>query len=452
MHALRKIWCRTYQTAFRAVLPILPYREPKPLASFEAAAETLAHNGVRCVLIVTDKTIMALGLTQELERQLDANGIAYSIFDEVVPNPTIANVEAARERYLANGCDAIIAFGGGSVMDCAKVCGARIVRPRRPVKRMRGILRVLLPLPTLIAVPTTAGTGSETTLAAVITDGETHYKYPINDFCLIPHYAVLDYRTTLGLPSAITATTGMDALVHAVEAYIGRSTTKETRQRAIEAVSLIHRYLLRAYRDGTDAEARKQMLRAAYCAGIAFTKSYVGYVHAVAHSLGGQYGIAHGLANAVLLPHFLDEYGASCERRLADLARRAGVVAHDTDDTSAAAQFIAWVREMNAAMDIPTTLPGIHDEDIPLMAKRADAEGNPLYPVPRLMDAHELEHMYHVVQQNPDTATDATRRPALAAHTARRSPLKLASRTVRIARVAAHRAARRARRRIRIHR
>ena len=337
-------------------------------------------------------------------------------------------------------------------MDCAKVCGARIARPRKPVKRMRGILRVLLPLPTLIAIPTTAGTGSETTLAAVITDGETHYKYPINDFCLIPHYAVLDYRTTIGLPPAITATTGMDALVHAVEAYIGRSTTKETRQRAIEAVSLIHRYLLRAYRDGSDAEARKQMLQAAYCAGIAFTKSYVGYVHAVAHSLGGQYGIAHGLANAVLLPHFLGEYGTSCERRLADLARRAGVVTSDADDTTAAAQFIAWVREMNASMDIPSTLPGIRDEDIPLMAKRADAEGNPLYPVPRLMDAHELEHMYHIVQQRAHEDIDAAKQPALAMRTARRSPLKLASRTVRIARVAAHRAARRARRRIRIHR
>ncbi len=452
MHIIRKIWCRTYQTAFRAVLPVLPYREPKPLASFEEAAAMLVRTGKHHALIVTDATIMALGLTRELERQLTAHGVAYSIFDEVVPNPTIANVEAARERYLANNCDAIIAFGGGSVMDCAKVCGARIVRPRKPVKRMRGILRVLLPLPTLIAVPTTAGTGSETTLAAVITDGETHYKYPINDFCLIPHYAVLDYRTTIGLPAAITATTGMDALVHAVEAYIGRSTTKETRSRAIEAVSLIHRYLLRAYRDGSDAEARKHMLRAAYCAGIAFTKSYVGYVHAVAHSLGGQYGIAHGLANAVLLPHFLDVYGSSCQRRLADLARRAGVVVRNADDARAAAQFIAWVREMNAAMDIPTTLPGIRDEDIPLMAKRADAEGNPLYPVPRLMDARELERMYHLVQEREPAPAVRTMRAAREIQPVRRSPIHLASRTVRIARVAAHRAARRARRRIRAHR
>lgn len=407
MHPVRKLWCRIYQTAFRIALPVLPYREPKPLKTFGEAADLLVRKKIARVLIVTDRNITQLGLTRELEQDLTKRGVAYTIFDEVVPNPTISNVEAARERYLADGCGAIIAFGGGSAMDCAKVTGARIVRPKKPVTKMRGILRVLRPLPLLIAVPTTAGTGSETTLAAVITDDKTHYKYPINDFCLIPHYAVLDYRTTLGLPAHITATTGMDALVHATEAYIGRSTTRETRERAIEAVSLIRSYLLRAYRDGSDAEARAQMLHAAYCAGIAFTKSYVGYVHAVAHSLGGQYGIAHGLANAVLLPYFLDEYGEACEKRLAELARRSGVAAADAEDAEAARTFITWTRDMNEQMGIPTTLPGIRNEDIPAMAAHADAEGNPLYPVPRLMDAHELERMYHVVQDPADADGDA---------------------------------------------
>lgn len=399
MNLARKIWCRAYQTAFRLAIPLLPYREPKPLGSFAEAAGALSGKGIGRVLIVTDKNIRSLGLIDGLVSELDAAGIDHIVYDEVVPNPTIANVEAARERYLAESCEAIIAFGGGSVMDCAKVAGARIARPRKPVSKMRGVLRVLKPLPPLVAIPTTAGTGSETTLAAVITDGETHYKYPINDFCLIPRYAVLDYRTTTGLPAHITATTGMDALVHATEAYIGRSTTRDTRERAIEAVSLIKRYLLRAYRDGGDAEAREGMLRAAYCAGLAFTKSYVGYVHAVAHSLGGQYGIAHGLANAVLLPYFLDRYGSSCEARLADLARMSGVAAQDLGDRAAAETFVAWVHSMNEAMEIPETLPGILSEDIPSMARRADAEGNPLYPVPMLMDASELEDMYRLVQE-----------------------------------------------------
>ena len=399
MNPVRMLWCRAYQTCFRLAIPLLPYREPKPLGSFEETAELLHEKGIRRVLLVTDATIMQLGLPRTLIRELSTRGIEASVFDEVVPNPTIANVEAARERYLADGCEAIIAFGGGSAMDCAKAAGARIARPRKPVKRMRGILKVLAPLPLLIAVPTTAGTGSETTLAAVITDGETHYKYPINDFALIPRYAVLDYRTTLGLPPHITATTGMDALVHAVEAYIGRSTTRDTRANAIQAVHEIHTHLLRAYRDGSDAEAREHMLHAAYRAGLAFTKSYVGYVHAVAHSLGGQYGIAHGLANAVLLPYVLEEYGASCEHRLADLARRAGVVPGAMNDHDASTAFIQWVREMNAAMRIPKKLAGIRDEDIPEMARHADAEGNPLYPVPKLMDARELERLYHLVQE-----------------------------------------------------
>lgn len=455
MNSLRKLWCRAFQTCFRIAIPVLPYREPKPLSSFSETAKLLSGKGINRVLLVTDATIMQLKLADALIEELRRADIEVSVFDKVVPNPTVSNVEAARELYLADHCEAIIAFGGGSAMDCAKAAGARIVRPRKPVRKMRGILKVLHPLPLLIAVPTTAGTGSETTLAAVITDDETHYKYPINDFALIPRCAVLDYHTTLGLPPHITATTGMDALVHAVEAYIGRSTTRDTRANAIEAVREIHTYLLRAYRNGQDAEAREHMLHAAYCAGLAFTKSYVGYVHAVAHSLGGQYGIAHGLANAVLLPYFLDEYAESCEHRLADLARRAGVVPQAMNDRDAAAAFTAWVREMNAAMEIPTTLPGIRDEDIPLMAAHADAEGNPLYPVPKLMDAHELERMYHMVQEraeveeSPAAEEPARASSAIAANISAASGAQRPSLTAlprRLARAARHRVRRLARR------
>ncbi|MDO4290052.1 MAG: iron-containing alcohol dehydrogenase [Eggerthellaceae bacterium] len=415
MNPLRKTYCRLFQACFRIALPVLPYREPHPLATFEEAAALLAEKGVRKPLIVTDGRIRALGLTRPLEEALAAQGIHVRVFDEVVPNPTIANVEAARAAYLSHQCDALIAFGSGSAMDCAKAAGARVVRPNKPVQKMRGLLKVRRKLPLFLAIPTTAGTGSETTLAAVITDSETHHKYPINDFSLIPHYAVLDYRTTLDLPPHVTATTGMDALVHAVEAYIGRSTTRETRARAVEATALIHRYLQRAYEHPHDAEARKGMLRAAYCAGIAFTKSYVGYVHGVAHSLGGQYGIAHGLANAVLLPYFLDEYGASAEKKLAQLAREAGIVDANedanegadasspqaSDDAQAARAFVEWVRAMNAALGIPDKLEGIREEDIPVMAAHADEESNPLYPVPKLMDAHELESMYYKVMTDP---------------------------------------------------
>lgn len=402
MNSFRKIYCRTFQLCFRMALPILPYREPEILEDMEDLGRVLAQKGKKSVLIVTDKGISGLGLLKPLTDALEQAGVSYAIYDDTVQNPTIHNVEQAKEAYLSNHCDAIIAFGGGSSIDCAKAAGARVAKPRQSVQKMRGLLKIHRKLPTLVAIPTTAGTGSETTLAAVITDSDTHHKYPINDFALIPRYAVLDYHVTTGLPRQITATTGMDALTHAVEAYIGGSTTKLTRRMAEEAVRRIHADLKRAYDDGSDAKARESMLRAAYCAGIAFTRSYVGYVHGVAHSLGGRYGIPHGLANAVILPYFLEEYGESCEKRLGKLARICGIAPGEADDHAASAQFIQWVKDMNRSMEIPEKLEGIQEEDIRQMAAHADRESNPLYPVPRLMDAKELAAMYRKIAAQGD--------------------------------------------------
>ena len=288
MRRTEKIVCRTVQTVFRAALPFLPYREPEILHRVSEIPRILQEHKIRSVLLVTDGELRRLGLTKELERALAMAKIRCGIYDRVTANPTIQQVEEARRVYLHCKAEAIIAFGGRSAIDCAKVTGARITCPKKQVHRMKGLLRIHRALPLLIAVPTTAGTGSETTLAAVITDSGRKHKYPINDFCLIPRYAVLDYRVTLGLPPKITATTGMDALTHAIEAYIGRSTTAETRWMTEHATGLIYRNLERAYRNGQDAEARENLLQAAYWAGIAFSRSYVGYVHAVAHSLGGR--------------------------------------------------------------------------------------------------------------------------------------------------------------------
>lgn len=398
MFVLRRIYCRVFQLAFRAALPVLPYRNPKIIPSDAGIPDVLRKYGVGSVMIVTDAGIRSLGLTAFLEKTLKENDISYCIYDRTVANPTIWNVEEAKDLYLKEGAQAIIAFGGGSSMDCAKAAGARIVKPHQSISQMKGLLKVHKKLPLLIAIPTTAGTGSETTLAAVITDSEKHYKYPINDFSLIPRYAVLDYHETVGLPKMITATTGMDALTHAVEAYIGGSTTKETRKMAEEAVTLIHQHLKNAYDDGHNKEARKGMLKAAYCAGVAFTKSYVGYVHAVAHSLGGQYGTPHGLANAVILPVVLRMYGPACEKKLACLARKAGVVGEKLNDREASRDFIRWIQKMNDSMGIPRTISGIHEKDISMMAKHADQEGNPLYPVPVLMNRKELEQIYYKVK------------------------------------------------------
>ena len=399
MNIFRKAYCRTFQTAFHMALPFLPYREPEKLDSIAAIAELLEKKNINSVMIVTDKGLRTAGLTKPLEELLAARGINCAVYDGTRANPTVANVAEAREMYLKEGCEGMIAFGGGSSMDCAKALGARIAYPKRSLQSLRGVLRVLRRIPLLIAVPTTAGTGSEVTLAAVITDEQKKHKYTMNDFTLIPRYAVLDPEVTYSLPPHLTATTGMDALTHAVEAYIGRSTSRETRERALRATSLIFTYIERAYANGYDREARAKMLEAAYDAGIAFSKSYVGYIHAVAHSLGGQYNIPHGLANSVLMPIVLEDYGKAAHKKLHRLGIAAGVADEKDTDAEGARKFIAAVRELNRRMNIPEKLRGIREEDIPTMAHHADREANPLYPVPVAMSARQLEKYYRMVAE-----------------------------------------------------
>lgn len=397
MNIFKKFYCRVFQGAMYMAIPFMPYRKPTMLTSVQELIRVLKEKNTKSVLLVTDKSIRGFGLTKELEDEVMNAGIKITVFDEVIPNPTIENVETGLSVYKENNCDAIVAFGGGSVMDAAKVIGARVVKPNKPVSKMKGLLKICKKLPLLIAIPTTAGTGSETTLAAVITDEKTHFKYPINDFNLIPRYAVLDYKTTLGLPPHITSTTGMDALTHAVEAYIGKATTKETRKMAEDAVKLIVDNIYTAYSDGKNIEARENMLKAAYYAGVAFTKSYVGYVHAVAHSLGGQYKVPHGLANAIILPYFLEEYGNKIYKKLSKLARISKIATENDNDEAASKKFIVWIKETNAKMNIPSIIESIKAEDIDMLATKADSEGNPLYPVPKLMNKQELANMYYKI-------------------------------------------------------
>lgn len=394
MKILMKCYCRGFQLAFRIAMPLLPYREPERFDSIKALPPLLKRIGVQSVLLVTDHPLREAGLTRPLEELLEQSGVRCAVYDETRANPTVHNVEAARKKYLEEKCQGLIALGGGSSMDCAKAAGARIVYPKRSVNQMKGLLKVLRRLPPLIAIPTTAGTGSEVTVTAVITDTETQHKYTMNNFTMIPRYAVLDPEMTRTLPPGLTATTGMDALTHAVEAYIGGSTTKETRRLALEAVRLIFENIETAYQNGGDLTARKHMLRAAHIAGIAFSKSYVGYIHAVAHSLGGRYNTPHGLANAVLLPIGLEIYGPCVYKKLWELGRSAGVVEAGTPVDEGAKAFIAAIRELNQRLNIPEKLPEIRREDVPVMAAHAAREANPLYPVPRLMDKGELEVFY----------------------------------------------------------
>ena len=399
MNFFRKLYCRSFQTMFRLMLPFMPYREPKILNSNDDVVKLFKDKQIERVLLVTDAGIKQLGLTNALEEKLQKNNIKCEVYDNTVPNPTIDNVEEALEQYKKNNCQAIVAFGGGSSMDCAKIVGARVANPKKSVEQMKGLLKVHGKMPLLVAVPTTAGTGSETTLAAVITNAKTKDKYAINAFPLIPRYALLDENLTLKLPPQITSTTGMDALTHAIEAFIGKSTTPKTRKCALNATKLILENLEVVYKDGENKVARKNMLRAAYLAGVAFTKSYVGYVHAIAHSLGGEYRVPHGLANAVILPYMLKAYGKSAEKKLKKMAVYVGLVDKNIKTSEAARIFIEKIEQMNKSFNIPNKIAEIKEEDIPHLARHASKEGNPLYPVPKEMDEKELETIYKQISK-----------------------------------------------------
>ena len=384
---LKNAYYRAYQKTFKVVMPVFNWDEPELLKGPGAIKDLPAlvkSKGVTNVLVVTDKGLMSLNLLDSLFENLEKQNIKYTVYDGVQPNPSIENIEEARRIYLKNNCEGIIAFGGGSPMDCAKVAGARVSNPNSTVSQMRGLLKVFKKLPPFFAVPTTAGTGSETTLAAVVSNMQTHEKYAINDPKLRPKYAVLDPELTTGLPKKITSTTGMDALTHAVEAYIGLSGVKSTDDYAEKATKLIFENLEKAYEDGKDLEARENMLVASFYAGMAFTRAYVGYVHAIAHNLGGLYGTPHGLANAVILPHVLEYYGETAYAKLAKLADIVGI--SGGSDKEKAENFIEEIKRMNKDMDIPEHFDFIKDEDIPTIVARALKEGNPLYPVPKIMD------------------------------------------------------------------
>ncbi len=399
MKIFKRIYCRIYQSIFKILIPFLPYRQPKILKKDDEVINVLKGNRIKSVLLVTDKGIRGLKLTESIEKAIIENDISLSVYDGTVPNTTTENVDDALKTYKHNDCQALIAFGGGSVIDCAKAVGAKIAKPKKSLAKMKGVLKVRKKIPLLIAVPTTAGTGSETTLAAVITDSKTRHKYAINDFPLIPKYALLKPEVTLNLPKHITSTTGMDALTHAIEAYIGRSTTKLTRERSLSAVKSIFENLLEAYNNGQNIEAREKLLKAAYDAGLAFTISYVGYAHAISHSLSGKYNIAHGLANAIILPYMLKAYGKKVHKKLWKMGVYAGLFDKNTSKEEGAKLFIAKIEEMNRLMNIPSKIKEIKDEDILALAEIAEKEGNPLYPVPVLMDIDDLKTIYYQLME-----------------------------------------------------
>lgn len=312
-HNIEIAWCRVCQGFLKIGNYFMGYRMPQYIEGAGAITKLpvlLKEKKINDVLVVTGTSLLHRGLAAPMLKAMDREGIRYTLFTLSHPDPTSEDVELGYKTYMSHGCTSIVALGGGSRIDCGKGIAAKAARPSKTVSQLQGLLKVHRPIPPFVAIPTTSGAGSETTIAAVITDSGTHRKAAINDPCLIPRYAVLDPELTVGLPPFTTATTGMDALTHAVEAYTNHTyNTKLENRLAREAVKLIHSSILLAYHDGTNLEARQNMQKAAFYAGRAFTRGGVGYVHAVGHTLGGLYGVPHGLAMSVLLPHVLRQYG-----------------------------------------------------------------------------------------------------------------------------------------------
>ena len=400
-NTLELIWCRTFQAVLKVGNYFMGYRMPHYLEGPGKIAELgafLKEKKINDVLVVTGSGMVRRGQVKPMLDGFDAAGIRYTLQTYDTTDPTSDDVEAGYKAYKENGCKAIVALGGGSRIDCAKGIAAKAVHPRKKVSQLQGLLKVHWPIPPFVAIPTTAGAGSETTVAAVITDSATHRKAAINDPFLIPKYAVLDPELTTGLPPYTTATTGMDALAHAVEAYTNHTyNTKLENKLAKEAVKLIHDNILLAFEDGKNLEARQNMQRGAFYAGRAFTRGCVGYVHAVGHTLGGLYGVAHGLAMAVLLPHVMREFGASAHKRLAELADVCGI--EGRNEAEKANAFIAWIEQTNAKMGLPNGFDVIRDEDIPQMIAWARKEANPLYPVPVVWGEKDFRRLIQAIRK-----------------------------------------------------
>ncbi len=391
-------YCRLFQKALYFVSPLMPYKKQLLYTgsnSLHTLLSIIKKEGKEHVCIISDTHIVALDSVKELFNILKKENISFVVYDEVLPNPTVSTVEKAKEFYIKHSCDTLVALGGGSCIDTAKAVGALIAYPKKRLDEMKGLLKVHRPIPFLIAIPTTAGTGSEATVASVITNPAKKEKYAINSFPLIPKVAILDPLLTITLSSHITTTTAMDALTHAIEAYIGNSTSSYSRQASIDATTIIFKVLEHLYNNPQDTEARQQMLIASYRAGEAFTRSYVGNVHALSHPLSAHYNIPHGLANAIVLPHVLSYYGDKVYKKVATLSHSARVVEVGKSDEVTTKLFIQKIEDLNEKFGIPNYVKEIQEEDIDAMTLHALAEANPLYPVPVIFDTIDCKNVYH---------------------------------------------------------
>lgn len=391
---------RVRQAIFSPIQKIQLYMQPKMIKGEHALldlVDVLKEKHLTHYMIVTTPGFIKRGTLQSFFETLTQNDIQYSIFHDVKPDPEISDVEKLKEMFIKDGCQALIAIGGGSVIDCSKAALACVQMKNLDVKTVLHTGRVSKQLPLLIAVPTTAGTGSEVTAGAVITDPIKKRKYALSHLFLIPKYALLDASLLASLPAKMTAYSGMDALTHAIEAYINCFNNRKTNEYALCAIKSIFQYLVPSFEDGLNMQYRLELLEASYNAGVAISNNYVGYVHAIAHGIGGMYHLQHGMINAIILPIVLEEYGGAVVGKLAKIADVVGITGATDQDKSK--QFIQKLKDLNQIFSIPTSIPEIQEEDIHYLATGAEKEGNPTYPTPVTWNVAQFEKVIRKIKQ-----------------------------------------------------
>jgi len=366
------------------------YTPQKPLVfSGAGAARKLAdlmiRGGQKRPLLVTDSFLLKTGMLDDLIAFLQSERCTVTVFDGIIPNPTFAVVEAGLKASRANMCDAVFAVGGGSAIDAAKVIAAASTS-KKSLARLKGILKVDRPLLPFYVVPTTSGTGSEVTTAAVISDTQTHKKTFFVDPKYIPIATALDTDLLKSLPAPMTAATGMDALTHAIEAYTSRNRFADTDRDAAMAIKLLFGFLPTAYENGSNERAREMVALGSFLAGYAFTKASLGYVHAISHQISAHYDTPHGLANAILLPRVLRFNKSACASRFAALERMLGGDTADAGDAVLADRFIARVDALAETVGIPVNLQDLQPQDYAAIASDALSEARSSYAVPRVMN------------------------------------------------------------------
>jgi len=390
MPAFYKEWF--YRAKLSLMATVITKPQPRPIVfvgenSSLKLCDTISRFGLKKILVVTDKPLVELGMLEGTQAALRERGVECQLYDGVLPDPTQQVVDDGIAMLRQHQCDGVLAFGGGSSIDAAKVIALAAGNNCKAADCI-GANKSKHPALPLFAIPTTAGTGSEGTFIAVVSDNVTHHKDGVIDARIIPRAAALDPVLMTGLPPHITAATGMDALTHAIESYIGTWETDDTNFYGLAACKLIFENIEEACKNGQNLAAREAMALASFYGGLAITNALVGYVHAVSHNLGAKYGVPHGLGNAMVLPHVLELLKESAAAKLAEIAVYTGLGDKSEGENALAQKVIDKVWALNAAIGIPKTTDVIKEEDIEELVDLAFKEGSG-YPTPRFLERDE---------------------------------------------------------------